>query len=184
MASNKAVRPDDKRLFKNHTGNLGLLAMPAPVIERLIRHTVGYSGSGCWEWIGETDRSGYGRMQFKKDGRKKSRFVHRVAYKHFHPDWDERAHVLHKCDNPPCWNPDHLFLGDQEANMHDMKAKGRANNGDTRGEKNGRAKLTWDQVREMRAMFEKGFSRSHICEKFNTPRWNLGYILRNQSWRE
>lgn len=75
---------------------------------------------GCWEWIGHKNRGGYGTTYF--DGR--ARKAHRVSWMIYFGDPGELG-VLHKCDRPSCVRPEHLFLGDQSANMLDASAKGR-----------------------------------------------------------
>lgn len=74
----------------------------------------------CWPWRGFCNRGGYG--QFGEDG--KLTTAHRVAWRLTFGD-PGKYFVLHTCDNPPCVNPFHLFLGNQKTNMEDMVAKGR-----------------------------------------------------------
>lgn len=76
----------------------------------------------CWLWTGATDDKGYGRLSFK--GRRA--IAPRVAYELTHGVSPGQLQVLHRCDNPPCVNPDHLFLGTNADNIRDMCAKGRA----------------------------------------------------------
>lgn len=76
----------------------------------------------CWLWTGPRSASGYGRCS---RGMKKHR-AHRVAFALYVAEIPEGMHVLHRCDNPPCVNPAHLFLGTHIDNMRDMEAKGRA----------------------------------------------------------
>lgn len=76
----------------------------------------------CWLWDGPRFASGYGRAS---QGSRKRR-AHRVAYELYVAPIPEGMHVLHRCDNPPCVNPDHLFLGTHLDNMKDMERKGRA----------------------------------------------------------
>ena len=81
---------------------------------------------GCWIWLGATS-NGYGHTRFNG----KTERVHRVAaclYLGFDIN-DKKTLVLHKCDNPSCFNPEHLFLGSPALNMKDCAKKGR-----TRGE--------------------------------------------------
>ena len=77
----------------------------------------------CWIWTGGTTRGGYG--YFRLSHSRKSMRAHRFAYYDFHGPFDPSMFVLHHCDNPRCVRPDHLFLGDQKANIADMVAKGR-----------------------------------------------------------
>lgn len=81
-----------------------------------------HRATSCWIWTGPRFKSGYGRAS---QGSKKRR-AHRVAYEIFVGTIPDGMHVLHKCDNPPCVNPEHLFLGTHIDNMRDMEAKGRA----------------------------------------------------------
>ena len=74
----------------------------------------------CWLWTGVTDH-GYGRISMQR----KTLAAHRIAFEHFKGPIPDGLFVLHKCDNPPCCNPDHLFLGTHKDNMADCVAKGR-----------------------------------------------------------
>lgn len=102
--------------------------------------------SGCFCWAGYVDRDGYGRIKVKGE----NILAHRVAWELFNGAIPEGEQVLHACDNPSCSRPDHLFLGDAAVNMADRNAKDRQ----AKGERNGRAKLTERQVREIRASAE------------------------------
>lgn len=77
---------------------------------------------GCWEWTGNADGQGYAR--FKVD--RVTHFGHRYSYELHHGPIPEGLVVRHKCDNPPCVNPDHLEIGTHQDNMNDMIARGRA----------------------------------------------------------
>ena len=81
--------------------------------------------NGCLEWNLGRDRAGYGVACW--DGKHES--SHRVAWKITHGEIPEGMHVCHHCDNPPCINPEHLFLGTAIDNMRDCAAKGRNNKG-------------------------------------------------------
>jgi len=76
----------------------------------------------CWLWTGTRTRQGYG--QFAVDKRTRAS-AHRMAYELTHGPIPEGLDVLHKCDNPPCCNPEHLFLGTHQDNMIDAVHKGR-----------------------------------------------------------
>lgn len=107
---------------------------------------VGYSvnENGCWIWGGRTGRKGYGVFCWAAG----QTGAHRLAWRFTHGDpggnW-----VLHHCDNPPCINPAHLFLGDHEINVADKVAKGRQ----AAGAEHGRAKVTTEQVAEIRRRY-------------------------------
>lgn len=77
---------------------------------------------GCWEWIGRKDGGGYGKVY---DEGKRDLCAHRVAWALTYGPAPHDAQVLHRCDNPACVRPDHLFLGTNTDNMRDMVAKGR-----------------------------------------------------------
>jgi hypothetical protein len=89
-------------------------------LQDLLANTV-TTHSGCMEWKGTRDKIGYGRTWH--DGRSGYK-AHRLAMKLAGYDIEGWI-VCHKCDNPPCCNPLHLFLGTHADNMHDAQAKGR-----------------------------------------------------------
>ena len=79
----------------------------------------------CVEWTGARDKKGYG----KRSRNNKMGYVHRQAWEDAFGPIPQGLRVLHKCDNPPCYNLDHLFLGTQGDNMRDAARKGRIRNG-------------------------------------------------------
>ena len=131
--------------------------------------------SGCWEWVGTRGAHGYGLVAL--DGR---RFLaHRVSYRLHFGDLPSGAHVCHRCDNPACVNPDHLFLGDMRSNHADKVSKGRQ----ARGDGHGNAVLSTADVVAMRDRFaaheasqrvlahEYGVSPSHVSNIVNREAW-------------
>lgn len=76
----------------------------------------------CWVWPGPVNAGGYGLIKVKR----RHLVTHRYAYQHSHGEIPDGMKVLHRCDNPPCCNPAHLFLGTQADNLDDMRRKGRA----------------------------------------------------------
>ena len=100
-----------------------LMADEITAIQGFLVKRVLQSETGCWEWQGTMHHSGYGC--FKDKG--KFTYTHFASYRAFHGPTDGKF-VCHRCDNPKCCNPDHLFLGTHEENMEDMKVKGRGRN--------------------------------------------------------
>lgn len=106
----------------------------------------------CWLWTGRVNNKGYGR--FFVDG--KHTGAHRVALRFSGVEVPENVNVLHRCDTPACVNPDHLFLGNQAANMADMMEKGRD-----------RCRVvTDDAVRQIRARLATGERQRSIASDF------------------
>lgn len=97
--------------------------MPAPTTPEQFWARV-ERGDGCWLWQGMTISGGYGRVGWR--GMKA--VAHRVAWELTYGPIPEGLWVLHRCDNPPCCNPEHLFLGSRLDNIADMVAKGRGAN--------------------------------------------------------
>lgn len=102
-------------------------------------------GPDCWLWIGGLDKDGYGQIGEGGWHSKKLK-THRLAWELAFGTIPDGLSVLHRCDNRACVNPDHLFLGTQADNMHDMKRKGRA----SKGERHPSTRLTADDVRGIR----------------------------------
>lgn len=132
--------------------------------------------NGCWDWNGSKDNYGYGFFSVGK----KMRRVHRVSWNLYNGEILNGLYVLHKCDNPSCVNPDHLFLGTQQDNMRDRAVKGR--NPDTRGCKNGRAKLKEDDIIEIRKLLLNGETRTSIAVKFNVSTAAIRHIDIGKTW--
>ena len=84
-------------------------------------------GDGCWEWTANKNNKGYGMLGGPKTPDRKGRLMlaHRVSYRLAYGGIPKGKWVLHRCDNPGCVNPDHLFLGNNVANVRDMHSKGR-----------------------------------------------------------
>jgi len=96
---------------------------------------------GCWLYTGFRKWDGYGWLNRHRDGKDHYMTAHRYSWILAHGPVPNGLHVLHRCDNPPCCNPSHLFLGTHQENMADRVAKGRAK---------GAKKLFPDRVRPIR----------------------------------
>lgn len=103
---------------------------PMDQIARIKRATL-ETESGCWEWQLGKDRVGYGRLKVQLGSRSEFRYTsaHRYAWELFRGPIPAGLNVLHRCDNRPCCNPAHLFLGTQKENIDDMHRKGRGPRG-------------------------------------------------------
>lgn len=137
---------------------------------------------GCWEWTASRQRQGYG--QFKLDGR--NRMAHRLAYELAVGPIPDGLQVNHHCDNPPCCNPMHLYVGTQSDNMQDRERRGRSplcRVQHARGSRNGRSKLTAAQVAEIRARGDEVLNRQ-LAQEYGVSDVLIGQILRGEIWKE
>lgn len=132
---------------------------------------------GCWFWQAGEDKNGYGLMRV--DG--KTQRIHRVVYTLTKGEIPNGLHVLHSCDQPGCVNPEHLYLGTHQRNMTDMVEKGRSHK--PIGSKNGRAKLTWEKVCEIRAACAAGEHPATVGKRYDTPRGTIYNIIAGRSWQ-
>lgn len=149
---------------------------------------------------GVKDKGGYGRARFA--GRRWR--AHRLAWTLANGPIPRGQHVLHRCDVPACINPDHLFIGSNADNVIDRDAKGRQASGDRHGlrlhpdrrargernvsvahpelfagERNGRARLTGEDVRVIRT---SGESRRAIARRFGVSRRAIQHIVAGTTW--
>lgn len=129
----------------------------------------------CWIWRGAKTAEGYGR--FSDRGR--DSLAHRVAYLLESGSIDDVEAVMHKCDVRDCVNPNHLQAGTRAQNNADCKAKRR----NAAGERSGTAKLTAEQVDDMRFRFRNGDSRYSLAERFGVSHRQVCYIVRGQKWK-
>lgn len=131
----------------------------------------------CWVWTRCLDKDGYGQFQVLGECK-----AHRVSYRLLVGEIPKGMKVLHKCDNPSCVNPAHLFLGTNDDNMKDMSNKGRA----AKGETNGNSKLTKADVLEIRARYKprhKRDGRGHLAVEFGVEEYYITHIIRRKVWK-
>lgn len=143
-----------------------------PLKERL-RLNSSPNKSGCLIWTGTIGAGGYGSIKIGKNIK-----AHRASWIAHKGEIPKGMMVLHKCDTPACINPDHLFIGTQLDNMRDALAKGR--NADTRGTKNGRAKLTEAQIADIRQSEETAVA---TAAKYGVSSSLISQIRLGQCWR-
>ena len=141
---------------------------------RLMERTRRRLAPGCWEWMGSRSKNGYGMIGLHG----KLYFVHRVSWQLQHGPIP--VNVLHRCDNPPCWNPDHLFLGDQADNMQDCSRKGRLNSacGDQANKS-----LTAVDVLEIRRRYGwGGWTLTALSDFYGVSIPNVAAIIHRRIW--
>lgn len=140
------------------------------------------SDDGCWRWIGATDAYGYGYIQSKRVGqvpRVKNWKAHRVSWEIAH----ERLvpvgmFVLHHCDNPPCVNPAHLYVGTKRDNARDRARRGRGRESRQFGEANPKAKLTDADVLAIRSAYDDGATQDALAAQYGVAQPHISRIVR------
>jgi HNH endonuclease len=150
--------------------------------------------SGCWIWTGAKDRKGYGKFSVggsrNKDGSRRNSMVsaHRIAYEMFiglipGGHGYHGTCVLHKCDTPECVNPEHLFPGSNADNVHDMDAKGRRINLQSKGADHGNAILNEDYALEIYRMCLDRIAPQHmIAKQFGVSTSTVNHINKGRLW--
>ena len=134
---------------------------------------------GCWLWQAGRDRDGYGVFGVKTESRWVQVRAHRLAYEMTLGSVPEGMWVLHRCDNPPCVNPEHLFLGTVRDNVDDSVRKGRH----TRGSRNGTSKLTEIDIPWIRFAREyAGASFGRIAKAYGVTERAIMNITQGKNW--
>ena len=136
---------------------------------------------GCWEFVGlpgrrHKERDHRGSYIFEGKVQKASR----VSWQLEHGEIPEGMFVCHHCDNPKCVRPDHLFLGTHADNMRDMVEKGRTTRAN-RGAGNGMAKLTEEQVYEIRESYKRG-DCARLARKFGVSKATAYTVRSRRVW--
>ena len=139
---------------------------------------VAKSDTGCWLWTGARSHKSYGELQVFELGRPVA--AHRISWiLHFGPIPPGKL-VCHHCDNPPCVRPDHLFLGGKKENALDMVAKRPWPPVISKGEDHGGAKLTAQQVSEIRERF---MPLDRLAGEYGVTKSTIWSIVNHRTWR-
>lgn len=139
--------------------------------------TMPHMDTPCWMWTATKIKNDYGQFHSEL----KTESAHRYSYRIRYGPFFEILDICHHCDNPGCVNPEHLFIGTHQDNMQDKKEKGRV----TRliGTKNKAAKLTDNQVIEIRKLFASGTSIHQLAKTFCVSRVNIRRIVNMNIWK-
>jgi len=143
--------------------------------------------NNCWIWTGATS-SGYGTI---RDENQKNDGAHRISWRlHNNQEIPTGMVIMHKCDNKLCINPDHLELGTVKNNIQDMINKNRRNPKNhieklknESGSLNRNAKLTNEQVIEIRKLYNSGKRQFEIANDFGISKALVWTIIHNKSWK-
>jgi len=140
---------------------------------------VGEGPKEHWVWQGDTRDDGYGYFEMNHGDGHTRIAAHRASYIVFvDPELKESDVILHLCDTRMCLNPNHLYAGPQQENMDDMEAKGRV----AEGEEAGRAKLTSDQVHDLRLRYAKGEVLRDLAKEYGIAASTASYIVNFKTW--
>lgn len=147
---------------------------------------------GCWLWTATRKPGWYGKFRF--NGKQEN--AHRVAYILTYGTIPDGLWVLHRCDNPLCVRPDHLYLGTHQDNVRDRQERGRAACGDNNGsrmhperilsgEQCSWAKLTAAEVAAIRQEYALGNTTYHkLAAKYGVGKSQIGNILQGKVWKD
>jgi len=152
-----------------------------PIQDRLMEKLCVDESTCCWEWLGWRDDKGYGKIWSDQT----MEGAHRVSYRLHVGEIPLGMCVLHRCDNPGCVNPGHLFLGTHQENMDDMRNKNRRSRSPLvlRGEASPVSKLTREAVVGIKQRLASGHQCSDIARDVGCDRTTISHIKLGKSWR-
>lgn len=132
-------------------------------------------GDGCWLWQAGCNTDGYGTFSV---GNIRAMRAHRAAFELWIGSIPSGMCVCHTCDNPPCCNPDHLFLGTVAENMADKAVKGRLK----LGSRAGTSRLTENDVAEIRVLCAT-FSQREVAYRYGVSETTISNIITRKHWK-
>ena len=149
-----------------------------PVPDRFWSNVDQVTEDECWEWIGYRNKGGYGvfNLEHRHHGETGVRVLApRMAWQLTNGPIPQGKYVLHKCDNPPCVNPKHLWIGSIADNQRDMAEKGRGN---------APRILTKEQVLEIRAKYVKGqYGYIRLGKEYGVHHNTIVDIIKRRNWK-
>lgn len=152
----------------------GALGRVSPEL-RFWRHVDKRSDAECWLWTGASGYNGYGKFS----GHRLNGYAHRFSFELAHGPIPDGTYICHRCDNPPCVNPSHLFAGTPAENQRDSRHKGRMLK--ARGVETRASKLTPEQVRRARAVQNGGIAA--LAREVGVHPTTLLSIRHGKTWR-
>lgn len=153
------------------------------VLARFLSLIIQREPDACWEWSGARSTAGYG--QLRTGGR--LGYAHRFSYQHFVGPIPPKMQVCHKCDNPPCVNPNHLFVGTAKDNAADMVRKGRGANGDRTRSRDVLAKLNPANVVDIRRDYvahSRHANTKTLARKYGVTQAAIWYVIAGRTWTD
>ncbi|MFA5187096.1 MAG: HNH endonuclease [Patescibacteria group bacterium] len=135
----------------------------------------------CWEWTGAKNKKGYGLFRYTPRNGLAGTLAHRFVYEiEREPIPFGEFFILHRCNNPGCVNPAHLFMANHEERVRHMSLTGRR----ARGERHGLSKFTAEQVIEIRALYAAGgISQRELADRHGVCQKTIGEIINGKTWK-
>lgn len=143
-------------------------------VAQIIFDRLHVAASGCWEWTGARHRQGYGTIRINE-----VKFVHIITYVMFNGIFATKLEVCHSCNNPPCANPEHLYLGTHLQNMRDANRDGLMRR--PFGERHYKSKLSEADVISLRERAASGVRLSHLVKEYGMT--GVHEAVRGRSWK-
>lgn len=137
----------------------------------------------CWVFCGHTSGGGHGHVRIGTGKKGTLIGAHRLAWILINGAIPQGLCVCHRCDNPPCCNPKHLFLATALENFDDMRQKGRARGGSLVGTTNKNSKLTDEQVAEIRTAYQNGTLQRELAKQYGVAQTSISYIVSQGGWK-
>jgi hypothetical protein len=180
LARRNAVAQGDGRFCSRSCVNRGRkIALDMRLDEVLGRCT--RNENGCLLWAGTLDRAGYGIIAGDAEDNWKQLRASHLVYEKFVAPIPDGQYVLHRCDNPPCVEPDHLWLGSKGDNTRDMVTKGR--NRVATGEDHPFAVLTEESVRRLRVDYDNGVPIPELVRRYGASSGAVYAAATRHTWR-